>query len=35
VPVKLSLGARRVGREPARWISMVFLLLLDAVLIAS
>ena len=23
VPVKYSFGARRVGREPARWISMV------------
>jgi hypothetical protein len=28
VPVKYSLGARRVGREPARWISMAFLLVL-------
>jgi hypothetical protein len=27
VPVKLSLGARRVGREPARWMSIEFLLL--------
>src|ERR1700732_717535 len=26
VPVKYSLGARRVGLEPARWISMGFLL---------
>jgi hypothetical protein len=25
VPVKLSFGARRVGLEPARWISMVVL----------
>jgi hypothetical protein len=22
VPVKLSFGARRVGRDPARWMSM-------------
>jgi hypothetical protein len=25
VPVKYSFGARRVGREPARWISMAYL----------
>ena len=25
VPTKFSLGALRVGREPARWISMEFL----------
>src|ERR1700736_4640623 len=29
VPVKYSLGARRVGREPARWIFMAFLLLMQ------
>ncbi len=28
-PVKYSLGAWRVGREPARWIFMAFLLLYD------
>src|SRR5882757_53706 len=27
VPVKYSLGASRVGREPARWMFIVFLLL--------
>jgi hypothetical protein len=26
VPVKYSLGASRVGREPARWMFIVFLL---------
>jgi hypothetical protein len=30
VPVKFSFGALRVGRAPARWISMA-LLLIDAV----
>src|ERR1700716_4232909 len=29
VPVKYSVGARRVGREPARWISMAYSFVTD------
>src|SRR6266436_291031 len=35
VPVKYSFGARRVGREPAKWISIVSSLVTDALPLPS
>src|ERR1700736_4677609 len=35
VPVKYSLGARRVGREPARWIFIAFHLLMQTLINTS